>query len=39
MKLSSCYLEHLDSLGLRHVKRLKCYVDKFVLGLENKMSI
>jgi hypothetical protein len=25
MKLSSCYLEHLDSLGLRHAKRLKSW--------------
>jgi hypothetical protein len=26
MKLSSCYLEHLDSLGLRHANRLKSWV-------------
>jgi hypothetical protein len=26
MKLFSCYLEHLDSLGLRHANRLKSWV-------------
>jgi hypothetical protein len=26
IKLFSCYLEHLDSLGLRHAKRLKSKV-------------
>jgi hypothetical protein len=41
MKLSSCHLEHLDYLGLRYAKRLKSWVGgyKFLLGLENKMSI
>jgi hypothetical protein len=26
MKLFSCYLEHLDSLGLRYAKQLKSWV-------------
>jgi hypothetical protein len=29
MKLSSCYLEHLDSLGLRYANRLKSWVGGF----------
>jgi hypothetical protein len=33
MKLSSCCLEHLDCLGLRHANRLKNWVGGFKLGL------
>jgi hypothetical protein len=31
MKLSSCYLEHLDSLGLRHANRLNSKVGGYIL--------
>jgi hypothetical protein len=31
MKLSSCYLEHLDSLGLRHAKWLKSWVGGYIV--------
>jgi hypothetical protein len=31
MKFSSCYLEHLDYLGLRHENRLKSWVSGYNL--------
>jgi hypothetical protein len=31
MKLSSCYLEHSDSFGLRHAKRLKSWVGGYTV--------
>jgi hypothetical protein len=34
MKFSSCYLEHLDSLGLRHAKRLKSQVGSYIYRVE-----
>jgi hypothetical protein len=31
MKLSSCYLEHLHSVGLEHANRLKSWVGGYKL--------
>jgi hypothetical protein len=31
IKLSSCYLEHLDFLGLRHANRLKSWVGGYII--------
>jgi hypothetical protein len=39
MKLSSCYLEHFDSLGLRHANWLKSYVGGYMCTQNSYLKI